>query len=122
MARRRRLFAAFAFAFAFVVLPVVGCGRGDGTAEMTVVGTEMAFEAPSSTPAGDYVVTFRNEGTVAHELAFRDSSGEIAVRRSIGAGQSAQLEVELTPGQWELGCFEPGHYDGGMHSPLEVTD
>jgi uncharacterized cupredoxin-like copper-binding protein len=108
-------------AFALVALPLAGCGGGGETRELTIVGTEMAFEAPSTTPAGDDAVTFRNEGTVAHEVAFRDPSGEIVARRSLGAGQSVELEVALTPGRWELGCFEPGHYEGGMHSPLAVT-
>ena len=113
-------------AIAVVALVLLGsaaaCG-GDGgsdAARLTVVGTEMAFQAPSQAPSGDYVVTFRNDGQVAHELALKNPSGEVVMRRSIGAGASADLEVALTPGRWELGCFEPGHYQAGMHRTLVV--
>jgi uncharacterized cupredoxin-like copper-binding protein len=89
---------------------------------MTVVGTEMAFAAPDQVASGDYKVTFRNAGTVYHELAFKDSSGKFLVRRSIAAGQTVVLSVKLPAGTYELGCFEPGHYAMGMHKMLTVTD
>ena len=107
---------------------LVGCGDGGedgdgrpGAGTLTVVGTEMAFAAPASVPAGDYEVTFRNEGKVYHELAFKDPSGRFVTRRSIAAGQQVTMEVSLDqPGTWELGCFEPGHYEAGMYRSLEV--
>jgi uncharacterized cupredoxin-like copper-binding protein len=35
--------------------------------------------------------------------------------------QSVLMEVKLSKkGTWELGCFEPGHYQAGMHKPLLV--
>ena len=111
----RVLCAAFA-------LGLVACGDSDSEPRtMTVVGTEMAFEAPEETPAGDYTVTFRNDGTTYHELAFRSPEGEFVARRSIAAKASIDVEVELEPGVWELGCFEPGHYKAGMHRQLRVT-
>lgn len=106
------------------MLAVVGCGDDGGGAsgQFTVVGTEMAFDAPNSMPAGTYDVTFENAGAVAHELAFKNPAGEMVARRSIGAGSSIVMEVELEPGTWELGCFEPGHYEAGMYKSLSVTD
>lgn len=109
-------------ALALLTLFVACGGDGEAPKPMTVVGTEMAFEAPDRVPAGSYTVTFRNDGAVHHELAFRAPSGEFTARRSIGGGQSVTLEVDLEPGTWELGCFEPGHYEAGMHRPLVVTD
>lgn len=96
-------------------------GGGAGGGQLTVVGTEMAFAAPDSVAAGDYSVTFRNDGVVAHELAFKGPDGRFVARRSIPGKQSVVLEVELTKGTWELGCFEPGHYEAGMHKSLVVT-
>lgn len=81
----------------------------------------MSFSAPSETSAGDYAVTFANTGKVAHELAIKDPSGKVAVRRSIAAGDEVVLEVTLTPGSWELACHEPGHYEAGMVRDLEVV-
>lgn len=31
------------------------------------------------------------------------------------------LDVTLKKGRYELGCFEPGHYEAGMHRLLTVT-
>lgn len=113
---------------ALAVAAVAGCGSdggGDGGGgdrrSLVVVGTEMAFDAPETVTAGMYEVTFRNDGAVPHELAFRDPSGEIVTRRSIAASAQVTMEVELTPGAWELACYEPGHYEAGMHEPLTVT-
>jgi uncharacterized cupredoxin-like copper-binding protein len=121
---RRSMGKARVFMVALTVLMGVGlfaCGGSDAPSRtMTVVGTEMAFAAPDSVVAGDYSVTFRNDGAVHHELAFRDPSGEIVARRSIPGGQSVVMEVRLEPGTWELGCFEPGHYEAGMHRQLIV--
>ena len=90
---------------------------------MTVVGTEMAFEAPDAVEPGDYEVTFRNAGAVPHELAFENPAGQIVMRRSIPGGQSVVLEVDLSDeGTWELGCYEPGHYEAGMVAKLVVGE
>ena len=105
-------------------LAVAGCGSSEDAAEakpMTVVGTEMAFAAPDRVAEGRYEVTFRNDGAVHHELAFTDPDGQVVARMSIPGGEEVVMEVDLEPGTWELGCFEPGHYEAGMHQPLVVT-
>jgi uncharacterized cupredoxin-like copper-binding protein len=105
------------------VLAVLAVGACDEAAEpraMTVIGTEMAFAAPANVPAGHYEVTFRNDGLVPHELAFRNPSGEFVNRISIPAHASQVMEVVLEAGTWELGCYEPGHHEAGMYRPLVV--
>lgn len=110
-----------AVAAAASIFGLAGCGDTKPTAKtLTVVGIEMAFEAPDRVPAGDYEVVFRNQGAVHHELAFRSPTGQFVTRRSIAAGQQVEMKVALQPGTWELGCFEPGHYEAGMHRPLIV--
>jgi uncharacterized cupredoxin-like copper-binding protein len=105
-----------------LALGVLGaCGGGSEPSTMTVVGTEMAFAAPTRVAAGEYEVTYRNDGTTYHELAFTDPNGTVVTRRSIAAGQQVVMDVDLKPGTWELGCYEPGHYEAGMHQTLEVT-
>jgi uncharacterized cupredoxin-like copper-binding protein len=111
---------------AFISVSVSGCtsseGGRDGRSDtFTVVGTEMAFDAPDRVTGGDYTVVFRNAGTVYHELAFRDPAGKFIARRSIPAHQSVTMDVSLETGTYELGCFEPGHYEAGMHRPLVVS-
>ena len=98
------------------------CGSsGDDGRTLRIEGDEMLFNAPARTEAGDYTVEFVNIGAVAHELAFKDPTGEVVTRRSIAAGASAELEVTLTPGTWELACHELGHYEAGMVRDLEVV-
>ena len=45
---------------------------------------------------------------------------KIVTRRSIAAGQFVNLDVSLSAGTWELACYEPGHYEAGMHKQLIV--
>jgi uncharacterized cupredoxin-like copper-binding protein len=88
---------------------------------MTVVGREMAFDAPDRVEPGEYQIVFRNTGAEFHELAIKNSSGDVMTRRSIAGGATATMKVRLDPGTYELGCFEPGHYAGGMHQMLVVA-
>jgi uncharacterized cupredoxin-like copper-binding protein len=117
---RRRLGTLAVALIAVTVVALSGCKASPEPLAMTVVGTEMAFEAPANVPSGHYDVTFRNAGLVPHELAFRDPNGEFVNRISIPAHATQQIEVDLEPGTWELGCYEPGHYEAGMHRPLVV--
>ena len=114
----RRLFFVFLVVAGSVAMGA--CGGESETRQLTVVGTEMAFAAPDKIEGGDYEVTFRNDGAVPHELAFRTAAGKFVARRSIGAGQEVVMAVTLEPGTYELGCFEPGHYEAGMHRLLTV--
>jgi uncharacterized cupredoxin-like copper-binding protein len=116
-----RRIAAFSVAAALVVAP--GCGDSGGSDDgFLVVGSEMAFDAPSEVAPGSYSVTFRNDGALPHELAFKDPAGEFAVRRSIAAASEVTIEVELTEGTWQLECLEPGHMEAGMYRPLVVAE
>lgn len=100
------------------------CGGGGEVSgpkkAMTVIGTEMAFSAPDHVAAGNYQVAFQNAGKQYHELAFKNPDGKIVARRSIAGGQFINIDVKLTAGTWELACYEPGHYEAGMHKQLIV--
>jgi uncharacterized cupredoxin-like copper-binding protein len=40
-------------------------------------------------------------------------------------GETAEVTVTVPAdraGEWEIGCFQPGHYEAGMHGELTVTD
>ena len=107
-------------AAAAALLAAGACASTEKPPAMTVIGTEMAFAAPERVPAGTYDVTFRNEGATYPELAFKNPSGRIVTRSSIAGGVERAMKVTLQPGRWELGCFEPGHYEQGMHKILVV--
>lgn len=120
MRRLPRPLAALVLALG-LALATAACGDDGGDAlELTVVGTEMAFDAPDRVEAGDYVVTFENAGEIHHEVAVKDASGQVLRRTQAPAGGTSTMEVTLEPGTYELGCFEPGHYEGGMFRTLTV--
>jgi uncharacterized cupredoxin-like copper-binding protein len=118
---RRRRHGILAASLTTILIVLAGaCEKPPEARAMTVVGTEMAFAAPDHVPAGHYAVTFENAGAVPHELAFRDPAGQFVNRISIAAHTSRVIDVDLEPGTWELGCYEPGHFEAGMHRPLVV--
>jgi uncharacterized cupredoxin-like copper-binding protein len=117
MRRLPRTLAALVLALA---LTAGACGSTEEPMELTVVGTEMAFDAPATVEAGDYVVVFENAGAIYHEVAIKDASGQVLRRTQAPAGGTSRMEVTLEPGTYELGCFEPGHYEGGMFRTLTV--
>ena len=62
------------------------CGGSEAvlpSRSMTVVGREMAFDAPDRVEPGEYTIMFQNVGAQYHELAIKDSSGKVLARRSI---------------------------------------
>lgn len=100
--------------------------------------------APITLAAGErHMIRLHNEGASAHEIHFgRDANLEERIYREnlLGTegehGEHGFLAVVLQPGEattvmfvipetkrgeWEIGCFMPGHYEGGQHAPLVVT-
>ncbi len=49
------------------------------------------------------------------------SSGLIEVKMQPGQEMHIQVTLpETSKGDWEIGCFQPGHYEAGMHAPIIV--
>lgn len=111
-----------------------------------VDGEEVEAEknAPIRITAGErHLIRFENEGTVEHEVHFGlnpdlearfykenlfGPRGEHAAHGWLGLhllpGESATLHIwipEDRKGEWEIGCFMPGHYEAGQHAPFIVT-
>lgn len=89
-----------------------------------VVAAEFAFApADITVQAGRPVaVTVVNRGTVAHDWAVRtlsreDISGTMADTRP---GGQAMVVFTLKPGEYEVWCTVPGHYQAGMKGRLIV--
>lgn len=100
--------------------------------------------APITLAAGErHLIRLHNEGAAAHEIHFgRDPDLEDRAYREDLLGTEGEhgahgfMAVVLQPGEaatllfvipetkrgeWEIGCFMPGHYEGGQHAPLTVT-
>ncbi len=100
--------------------------------------------ADFSLEAGErHLIKLHNEGAAMHEIHFGknpDLEGRFYKEDLLGSeaehgahgfmavilepGESATLMFvipENKKGEWEIGCFMPGHYEGGQHAKLIVT-
>lgn len=86
-------------------------------------------------PANKVVrLVFKNDGTVLHDvhlgkdadLAGRKYNTDLAApfdMMELPAGGEAWLTFtfgDAQKGEWELGCFQLGHYEGGMKAPFII--
>jgi len=110
--------------------------------EIVITMGEMFFQAAGQeqneairVPANQVVrLVFINEGSVIHDAHFgRDADLEGRKYNEnlsapfdmleIPAGGEAWLTFTFTDdqkGEWEMGCFQLGHYEGGMAAPFIV--
>jgi len=98
-------------------MPVIG--------EVGVVLEDYKIKMPASIEAGATVFTIENMGEVAHGFSIRSTGPEgkelAALATPVEPGQSARLEAELQPGNYEVVDPEKDHKDKGMVARLEVT-
>ena len=66
--------------------------------------------------AGTYTVTFRNTGSITHNLLFADGT-----KIEAGAGQSATGQVAVPDSGITFICDVPGHADAGMKGAVTVS-
>jgi uncharacterized cupredoxin-like copper-binding protein len=124
---------------------------GEEAESMVIAMGELYFQtgdaepnAPITLAAGErHLIRLHNEGQAAHEIHFgRDADlearsyrenllgtegehgdhGFIAVVLEPGEAATVMFVIpETKRGEWEIGCFMPGHYEGGQRAPLIVT-
>ena len=115
-----------AIALATVAL-VAACGGGGGSqpAGSTQVSmTEFKFDPSSLTVThGKVVFWLVNSGSVAHDLAIKDSSSNtVATSELVSAGDSVEFDVDnLAAGSYTILCTQPGHEASGMKGTLTAT-
>lgn len=110
--------------------------------EIVITMGEMFFQADGQeageairVPANQVVrLVFINEGTVLHDAHFGrgpDLEGRLYEENlaapfdmlEIPAGGEAWITFTFTDdqiGEWEMGCFQLGHYEGGMVAPFII--
>lgn len=102
-----------------------GDGHGDGHAaihdarEIRVVANEWGFEPASlHLHEGEPVnIVFVNEGALEHEIEL--SAFDFHIHAQPGETVTAGFVPQET-GNFEFGCYVPGHYDAGMVGELVV--
>jgi plastocyanin len=101
----------------------VGCARGgqpSGTVVM-VTAKEFSFELSPAT-VGPGAVTFRvqNRGAVEHNFALFQGTQKLAELNTFNPGETRELRIQLTRGEYRIVCTIPGHEAAGMVTALKV--
>jgi plastocyanin len=109
-----------------------GCGAGDdeeaapggeagGGEAIEISATEFALDPATIEldEAGTYTFRLVNDGGAVHALEI-EGNGLEEETEQIGAGESAELTVELAAGQYELYCPVGNHRDQGMEGRVVV--
>ncbi len=115
---------------ALVAVALAACGsKGPTTVEVHL--TEYKVEmSKTSLPVGAVKFNITNDGSIVHEILIEQASamdvplqasGAEAEVQDIQPGQTVTLEWTIdTPGQYQLSCHLPGHYENGMYAAFEV--
>jgi FtsP/CotA-like multicopper oxidase with cupredoxin domain len=116
--------AVFALAVSIVAMVVAGSNdagaSGDGGEAEAVEAdlSEFAIDLSAAHAALGSQITVRNNGTMVHNLAVRDTE---VVSDDVAAGESTTLDLsDLSEGIYEVYCKIPGHAEAGMTTSLHV--
>jgi plastocyanin len=96
--------------------------EGGGGQTVDVSGTEFAFDPSSVTVDAPGTVTFRltNNGTTDHALEI-EGNGIEEETDTIGPGETAEVTVDLSAGEYEMYCPVDDHRGQGMEGTVTVS-
>ncbi len=89
-----------------------------GSSEVSVIGTEFAFDPDELILAPGATITLDNQGLVIHNMEIEGVAGFLIEAQ---AGQSASGTIDVDPGEYVIFCSIPGHREAGMEGTLTVT-
>lgn len=116
-----------------VALALAACGpQAPAVTEVQVNLNEYTITMDkTSFPAGPVKFVFHNTGSLTHEAVLEPAGADDepftaddkeSEAENIEPGQSATLEWTIdTPGQYQLGCHTPAHFEQGMFTTFTVT-
>ncbi len=125
--------------FVILGLALAACGGGSGAAtEFTIIMTEFQFDPSQITvPAGASItVNLDNQGTLDHNWVVLESGYRVQTSFTEGdqdhvffehqqtpAGQtvSVSFNAPSQPGDYQIVCSVPGHFESGMEGILTVA-
>lgn len=103
-----------------------GGGGGGARASETVGMTEFSFGPSDVVVEEGGTVTAENEGSTVHNFTIEEGTNpeqpnqELLATSDVNAGDNAELEVDLPPGEYALVCTIPGHREQGMVGSVTV--
>jgi nitrite reductase (NO-forming) len=98
--------------------PAASGAAGTATGTIAVEAFDLGFK-PAQTAvaaAGTYAVTFKNTGSIAHDLTFADGT-----KIPAEAGATATGSVNVPAAGITFICSIPGHADAGMKGAITVS-
>jgi plastocyanin len=113
-------------ALALTLLPACGgeeetgddAASGGGAVDVSL--TDFAIEPAAITAdPGSYTFRVTNDGAALHALEIEGPSGEVETTE-LAAGESAELNVDLEDGEYEMYCPVGDHRDRGMEGTITV--
>ena len=100
------------------------CAEDDGNGSLGIDGVDISYEPDTyEAEAGLVRIEFRNRGSLAHNIVFREAEGAptaAAENEFLPAGATESYEVELVAGKFGFYCSVPGHEAAGMVGSLVV--
>ncbi len=108
---------------AITATPAVQQGASNGAAtQVQATLREWALDLDrQEVPAGKVVFMVTNAGQLSHNLTVADSTGVVGKTPSFTSRDGVQvLELELTPGTYNVICSLPGHASRGQQNQLVV--
>jgi plastocyanin len=88
--------------------------------EIQVEVTEYAIRIPPQIPAGHQTLTITNSGKETHSLVLEANGHQYALPEPLARGARGSLNLELTPGTYNVYCPMPGHKAKGMSTSVVV--
>jgi plastocyanin len=94
----------------------------EGGGALTVTGVDFGYELDSTElAAGDYEVTFANEGGATHNVIVEQDGEDVGGSDTIGPGESTTFTITLEPGEYVFYCSVGNHRAMGMEMTVTVT-
>ncbi len=90
----------------------------NGLDEITVIGTEFAFNPDTMVLNQGATITFDNQGVVIHNIEIEGVPG---FKLEAEAGMAASGTLDVAPGEYLTFCSIPGHREAGMEGTLTVA-
>lgn len=78
--------------------------------------TQTSLEGKS----GSLTLTIKNESQIPHNVAIKGNGVQSDVSKTVTAGGSSSITVDLQPGDYEFYCAVPGHEEAGMKGTLKI--
>jgi hypothetical protein len=103
-----------------VLVPVAGAQETPNVIEVGL--TEYQINMPTSIPAGPTTFRVTNNGTAGHNFEIEGQGIDQALEADLQPGETAEMQVDLVAGTYDVYCPVGDHRGMGMQLELTVTE